>query len=113
MPRLSKTALVPINIDTRVQPTGVWSLRCVPSTIHRMSAILPWQPNESCNLVMRHLVDGDCVALPTESTYELVASALQPDAVGRVRQLGQPAFVITENSELADWLPLLRGAGAR
>jgi L-threonylcarbamoyladenylate synthase len=78
-----------------------------------MSAIHPWQPNETSNLVMRHLVAGDCVALPTESTYELVASALQPDAVGRLRKLGQPAFVISEYAELADWLPLLRGAGAR
>jgi L-threonylcarbamoyladenylate synthase len=62
---------------------------------------------------MRHLVHGDCVALPTESTYELVASALQPDAVGRLRKLGHPAVVISEYAELADWLPLLRGAGAR
>jgi protein-tyrosine phosphatase len=78
-----------------------------------MSAIVPWQPNESCRLVIRHLVDGDCVALPTESTYELVASALQPDAAGRLRKLGQPAFAISEYAELAEWLPLLGGAGAR
>ncbi len=62
---------------------------------------------------MRHLVAGDCVALPTETNYELVASALQPDAIGRLRKLGQPAFAITEYAELADWLPLLGGAGAR
>jgi L-threonylcarbamoyladenylate synthase len=78
-----------------------------------MAEILPWQPNESCSLVMRHLVLGDCVALPTESTYELVASALHPDAVARLRQVGQPAVVISDHAELADWLPLLRGAAAR
>lgn len=78
-----------------------------------MSALVPWQPNESCNLVMRHLVAGDCVALPTESTYELVASALRPDAVERLGQFGQPALAITEYAELADWFPQLRGAAAR
>jgi L-threonylcarbamoyladenylate synthase len=78
-----------------------------------MAVITPWQPNESCSLVMRHLALGDCVALPTESTHELVASAFQPDAVGRVRQFGQPALVISDYAELADWLPLLHGAAER
>ncbi|HZZ78873.1 MAG TPA: Sua5/YciO/YrdC/YwlC family protein [Gemmataceae bacterium] len=79
-----------------------------------MSAFLhPWQPNESCNLVIRHLVGGDCVALPTEAGYELVASALNDAAVQQLRDFGQPAFVISDYAELANWLPLLRGPGAR
>jgi protein-tyrosine phosphatase len=78
-----------------------------------MSALHPWQPNESSDLVIRHLVGGDCVALPTEAGYELVASALHAPAVARLGAFGQPAIVIGDYAELANWLPLLRGAGAR
>jgi L-threonylcarbamoyladenylate synthase len=82
-----------------------------------MGAIHPWQPNESCNLVIRHLVEGRCVALPTESTYEIVASALHPEAVaglGRFASaLAQPAIVLGDFANLRDWLPLLSGAPAR
>ena len=82
-----------------------------------MGAILPWQPNESCDLVIRHLVEGRCVALPTESTYEIVASALHPEAVARLGRFAsaaaQPALILGDFANLHDWLPLLQGAPAR
>lgn len=68
---------------------------------------------ESCHLVMRHLVRGECVALPTEIGPVLAASALDPQAVGRLRQVGRAALAISDYAELADWLPLLRGAALR
>ncbi|MSQ95878.1 MAG: hypothetical protein EXR98_15170 [Gemmataceae bacterium] len=79
-----------------------------------MSAIISWQPNESSDQVLRHLANGDCVALPTESTYEVVASALHPAAVARLRCVdAAPAIVLNDYAALVDWLPLLRGAAAR
>jgi protein-tyrosine phosphatase len=79
-----------------------------------MPATIPWQPNESCDQVIRHLARGDCVALPTESTYEIVASALHPTAVDRLSNLGAaPAVVLGDYAALFDWLPLASGAGAR
>ena len=82
-----------------------------------MAVIHSWQPNESCDLLIRHLARGDCVALPTEATYEIVASALHPEAVARLRGFAPPehvpAIVVHDFANLFDWLPLLRGAGAR
>src|SRR4051794_36633592 len=82
-----------------------------------MDAIHPWQPNESCDLVIRHLSQGECVALPTEATYEIVASALHPDAVARLERLAiepyRPAIVLGDFANLRDWLPLLSGVGVR
>jgi protein-tyrosine phosphatase len=78
-----------------------------------MSAIQPWQRNESTALVVRHLQGGDCVALPSAATYELTASAFRPDAVERIGALGRPALVVSDFAELADWLPLLAGAPVR
>ena len=79
-----------------------------------MAAIVSWQPNEACDQVIRHLVQGDCVVLPTESTYEIVASALHPDAVANLCRVGgSPAIVLSDYPTLFDWLPLLKGAGAR
>jgi L-threonylcarbamoyladenylate synthase len=82
-----------------------------------MAVIHPWQPNESTDLVIRHLVEGSCVALPTEATYEIVASALQADAVARLAKFTserhRPAIVLGDYANLSDWLPLLCGGGSR
>ena len=78
--------------------------------------ICSWQPNESCELVLRHLMEGRCVALPTESTYELVASAFHPEAIASVQHLAgehQPTIVLGDYAHLFDWLPFLEGAGPR
>ena len=83
----------------------------------RMAVIHTWQPNESCDLVIRHLVDGKCVALPTESTYEIVASALHLEAVANMRRFEaaqqMPAIILGDYANLFDWLPLLAGAAPR
>ena len=84
--------------------------------ITRMPAIHSWQPNESSDLVIRHLVEGKCVVLPTESTYEIVASALQPAAVANLHKLAPeswPTIVVRDYANLFDWLPLLRGEAPR
>jgi L-threonylcarbamoyladenylate synthase len=81
-----------------------------------MPAIHSWQPNESCDLVIRHLVEGKCVALPSEATYEIVASALQPDAVASLRSFAPEnplTIIVGDYANLFDWLPLLRGEGPR
>ena len=49
-----------------------------------MPATVPWQPTETAAQVLRLLQAGECVALPTESTYEIVAPACCPEAVKRL-----------------------------
>jgi protein-tyrosine phosphatase len=78
-----------------------------------MAPLLPVQSNETCDFVIRALAGGKCVALPTDSTYEIVASALCSDAVAILAAEQQPAFVLGDYPNLHDWLPLLRGAGQR
>jgi protein-tyrosine phosphatase len=81
-----------------------------------MPAILPWQPNATSDVVLSHLLAGDCVALPTESTYEIVGSALSVDAVHRLERFASSsvgAIVISDYLRLKEWLPLLGGAGNR
>ena len=63
--------------------------------------------------MLRQLAAGACVALPSESTYEIVASALNPEAAARLHKIGPPAIVVSDYPQLFDWLPQLRGAGAR
>lgn len=75
-----------------------------------MAAIVPWQPQESSREVIRHLAAGERVALPTEASYEIVASALSPDALP---PNPGTALVLLEYADLADWMPRLRGAAAR
>ena len=81
-----------------------------------MPAILPWQPNVTCDLVLGHLMAGRCVVLPTESTYELAISALNEAAVGRLGRFTSTenaAIILSDFQRLHEWLPLLRGAGRR
>ncbi len=83
----------------------------------RMLAIHSWLPNESSDVVIRHLAEGRLVALPTEATYEIVASALDGGAAAAIRVFATaeqlPAAVLNDFANLGDWLPLLRGAGPR
>src|SRR5262245_13326749 len=78
-----------------------------------MTERISWQPNELPKQVIRHLLEGRAVALPTESTYEIVGSALNPDSLSQVSANQYPALVLFDFGELFDWMPLLRGAGAR
>jgi L-threonylcarbamoyladenylate synthase len=82
-----------------------------------MPVLLPWPSTDTIHRVLAHLAAGECVALPTESTYELVASAIDPRGLehlqAQARNEQQPALAISERAQAFDWLPLLRGAGAR
>jgi protein-tyrosine phosphatase len=79
--------------------------------------LYPWHLKESADLVIRHLIAGHCVGLPTEATYEMVGGALYPDSVVRLEKAAsnthRPAIVLGTFANLRDWLPLLEGAGAR
>jgi protein-tyrosine phosphatase len=81
-----------------------------------MADLIAWRPDETCDAAMRHLLAGRCVALPTEATYELVASALDPQAlaaVARVAANHTPALVLFNYAELFNWLPLAPRAAVR
>jgi len=81
-----------------------------------MASTVPWQPNETPRQVIAHLTAGQCVVLPTESTYEIVASAVHARAVQQLQNVvgpHTPAVALTDAAEVLDWLPLLAGGGAR
>lgn len=84
-----------------------------------MPAITDWRTSEPGELLARAAElwnAGRIVALPTESTWEAVASALAPTAVEVLRSLAPdepPALVLGSCAEAFDWLPLLRGTGLR
>jgi protein-tyrosine-phosphatase/tRNA A37 threonylcarbamoyladenosine synthetase subunit TsaC/SUA5/YrdC len=75
--------------------------------------IISWQPDDTSADVITHLLDGRCVALPSESTYEVVCSALNPRALANLPTDQTAAIVLFDFAELFDWMPRLRGAGAR
>jgi protein-tyrosine-phosphatase/tRNA A37 threonylcarbamoyladenosine synthetase subunit TsaC/SUA5/YrdC len=97
---------------TAVQPVDLIGCGSFRDDVSRMASMLPWQPEETCRQVLAHLAKGECVALPTESTYVLVGSALHPSTVERLA-CGGAELALSDVAQVADWLPLLRGAGAR
>ena len=74
-----------------------------------MPAIVPWQPTEAANQALQHLRAGRCVALPSESTYELVASAFHADALPTTHA----AIILGDYPQLFDWMSWATGAGER
>lgn len=68
-------------------------------------------PRDVIHRAVACLAQGGVVALPTETAYALAASALQPAAVARVRELkGLPEgrampLAIPGAEELLDWVP--------
>ncbi len=84
-----------------------------------MPDVLGWRTDDLPALlepVCRRLQQGKLVALPTETGYEAVASALHRDAVRELSRLNakQPAaLLLGEASEIFDWLPGLRGPALR
>ena len=63
------------------------------------------------------LAQGGLVGLPTETSYALAASALMPEAVGRLRRIKGPGSPLPLGlwgaGELADWIPDLSAIGHR
>src|SRR5947209_7934250 len=85
-----------------------------------MPEILEWHGEASTDAlprVVRTLAAGGLVALPTESTYEVAAAALNARAVERLAQLvgttDPPAIALSASAEAADWLPFLSSPAAR
>jgi L-threonylcarbamoyladenylate synthase len=79
-----------------------------------MPQIVDWHgqaPAEVLPSVARALAAGGLIALPTESTYEVAASALDADAVARLQAIAgpadPPAIVLSSGAEARDWLPYL------
>jgi L-threonylcarbamoyladenylate synthase len=65
------------------------------------------------------IAQGGVVGLATETVYALVASALQPDAVARVRALRGPlpsrplTLLLKGPEEVTDWVPRISAVGRR
>lgn len=81
-----------------------------------MTLNVPWQPDSTPRQVIAHLAAGGCAVLPTESTYEMVASAFHEPAARRVAQAAgenTPAIALGEVAEVEDWFPIFEGAGPR
>jgi protein-tyrosine-phosphatase/tRNA A37 threonylcarbamoyladenosine synthetase subunit TsaC/SUA5/YrdC len=78
-----------------------------------MTAIISWQPNVTSSDVIRNLLEGRSIALPTESTYEVVASALSAPSLANLPKDQTAAMVLFDFAECFDWMPLLRGPGVR
>jgi protein-tyrosine phosphatase len=68
-------------------------------------------PRDVIHRAVACLAQGGVIALPTETAYALAASALQPAAVARVRELkdlpaGRPMpLALRSSEELIDWVP--------
>jgi L-threonylcarbamoyladenylate synthase len=85
-----------------------------------MPEIVDWHgqaPAEVLPRVVRALAAGQLVAVPTESVYEVAASALDPAAVARLQAIAGPdevpAVVLTGSAEAVDWLPYLPAPARR
>src|SRR3954468_24550087 len=82
-------------------------------------------PRDVVHRAVACLAQGGVVGLPTEAAYGLVASALDPGAVARLRELAEPARARVTNphgfptlflkgaDEVADWAVVPCEAGRR
>lgn len=88
-----------------------------------MTKILDWRrsddPRDVVHLAVQALVEGHIVAVPTETCYVLVASALQPiavqslDALSRSNGQGPLTVIPRSADEALDMIPKLGGASRR
>src|SRR6516225_1382033 len=88
-----------------------------------MSEIVDWQrttdPRGAVRQVAQALERGDLVALPTETVYGIAASALNAEAIERLRQCkGRPeekplTLAVGGADEALDWVPRLSPLGRR
>jgi protein-tyrosine phosphatase len=76
-------------------------------------------PRDVIHRAVACLVQGGVVALPTETSYSLAASALRADSVARLRALkglgesGPLPLGVRGGDEVADWVPELSTTGRR
>jgi protein-tyrosine phosphatase len=88
-----------------------------------MSEIVDWQrttdPRGAVRQVAQALERGDLVALPTETVYGIAASALNAEAIERLRQCkGRPeekplTLAVGGADEALDWVPDMSRMGRR
>ncbi len=84
-----------------------------------MPEIMDWQGGSHAGITraVDYLRSGRLVALPTESTYVVVGSALAPEAMAAFDRAMAPAaslmLLLGQAPEVFDWLPNVRGAGLR
>jgi protein-tyrosine phosphatase len=88
-----------------------------------MAEVLTWQgcsdPHELVHRAHRSLLQGDLVALPTETVYGIAAHALCPQAVERLLQCkGRPetkplTLALPSPGQAFDWVPQLGKLGRR
>ena len=88
-----------------------------------MPEVLEWpraaRPHEVVGRAVRALVEGQLVALPTETVYGLAASALVPAAVERLQQSkGRPiekplTVALRVPGDALDWVPAMSPLGQR
>src|SRR5262245_61655200 len=85
-----------------------------------MPLVLDWPGTDSREVLacaQRCLQAGRIVVFPSEVGYECAASALLSHPVGRLRDfVGVTEFLpiaLSHVLEVFDWLPFLRGVGAR
>ncbi|MSU80749.1 MAG: hypothetical protein EXS16_22010 [Gemmataceae bacterium] len=74
-----------------------------------MAAIHSFPDDDTIQAALRHLRNGECVALPSESTYELVGSAMSDRVVETLARFATstalPAILVTDDADLAGWVP--------
>ncbi|MBI1832040.1 MAG: hypothetical protein HYR84_11385, partial [Planctomycetes bacterium] len=74
-----------------------------------MPPILTWQSNNSADQLAQMLAAGKCVGLPTEATFEIVASGVHladTSSMSRYASEEHPAAIILgDYANLTDWMP--------
>lgn len=82
-----------------------------------MPKIYPSRPTLPTHPLVQSLLRGECIGLPSESTYEVVGAALQMRDYSRITKIASEkclaAIVINSLPALYDWMPLLEGAVVR
>ncbi len=88
-----------------------------------MPEVVAWQqaahPRDVIDRTVQALVEGQLVALPTETVYGLAACALVPEAVEQLRRSkGRPeekplTLALRDGSEALDWVPEMSPLGRR
>jgi protein-tyrosine phosphatase len=81
-----------------------------------MPEMLDWHRadlGEVLNRAVTTFRNGGLVIFPTEAAYTVAASALVPEAVARLQQVGQQLVAVGNAGEALDWAPHLSPVGRR
>jgi protein-tyrosine phosphatase len=83
-----------------------------------MAEVVDWhgaEPGEAIERAAKALRRGGLVVFPTDTHYSLAALATQPQAVARLKSVGQNSLIVALRSpaDVVDWLPDLGIVGRR